>query len=132
MGKWATFGVLLALLAGGSLLIVLLAGGDASARPIAVERATTPDGLQELLITVSDEINVPATTDGRETVDLTCRDARGEAVIGAQHQWPLLKDGEPPAPHIHQPASLEELNTVAECRIEGTDPVLEGRVGLAR
>lgn len=130
--KWTTFAVLLALLGGGSLLIVLLGGGDAEGRPIEVERAVAATGIQELLITVSDEANVPATTDGEELVDLICTDARGEMVVRGQHQWPLISDGEPPEPHIHQAASLQELDEIARCRIEGTDPLLQGRVGLAR
>ncbi len=132
--KLVTLVVLVAVLGIGSLLLVLLGGDEEAggAQNIIVEQATTPDGLVEVLVTVPDEINVPETANGQTTVRFECVDAQGEAVLGSQQQWPLLSDGDPPAPHVHQPASPEEIARLSECRFPETSPVLEGRVGLAR
>ena len=130
-----TLGVLLVLLGGGVLLLVLLGGGGGGAgatQPIKIEQYTTPEGLVEVLVTVSDEVNVPKTAGGAQTVAFECVDPKGEVVLRSQQTWPLLSDGDPPAPHVHQPASPEELRRLAECRFPETTPRLEGRVGLAR
>ena len=67
--KQVTLGVLLAVLAGGSLLVALVgAGGESgSAQAIVVEQFTTPDGVVEVLVTVSPELNVPETAGVRRT-----------------------------------------------------------------
>ena len=68
--KLVTLGVLLAVLAGGSLLVALVgAGGESGdAQAIVVEQFTTPDGVVEVLVTVSQELNVPATAGGAKNV----------------------------------------------------------------
>lgn len=125
--------MLLALLLGASGLIALAGGdGGGDGGSVKVEQAPTPDGGVELLITISDELNVPGTVDGAPTVELVCTDDAGGSVIQAVHTWPLPKDGDPPAAHVHQPASPEELQTVDECALRGTEPQLSGKLGLAR
>lgn len=126
--RWLTFLVLLALLVAGSGLIVLLQGGDDGPATLQLQRATAVTGVPELLVTIADETNDPDAAGGRETVDFECRDARGEQVIQARHAWPLEKDGDPPAPHIHQPATEQELARVRTCRVIGTDVALRGRL----
>jgi len=86
----------------------------------------------ELLVTVSDELNVPDTVDGASTVEMVCADDSGASVVQARHSWPLQRDGDPPAPHVHQPASAQELQTIDECELRGTQPLLSGKMGLAR
>jgi len=131
--KWITFAVLLALLVAGSALVAVSSGGDdAGSGTITVEQAPTSDGGVELLVTVSDELNVPDTVDGAATVELVCVNDAGASVIQARHSWPLERDGDPPAPHVHQPASPQELQTIDECELRGTDPPLSGKLGLAR
>lgn len=132
--KWITFAVLLALLVAGSALIAVTGGDDGSgdAGSIQVQQAPLPGGGVELLVTVSDELNVPETVDGAATVELVCTDDSGANVIQARHSWPLERDGDPPAPHVHQPASPRELQTIGECELRGTDPPLAGELGLAR
>jgi len=132
--KLVTLGVLLAVLAGGSLLVALVgAGGESGdAQAIVVEQFTTPDGVVEVLVTVSQELNVPATAGGAKNVVFECVDGKDEVVLNSQQSWPLLSDGDPPAPHVHQPATPEELQQLSKCRFPDTKPVLEGRVGLAR
>lgn len=129
-----TLGVLVGALAGGSLLVVLLGGGEeaGSTQAIEVSQDTTPDGVVEVLVTVPQELNVPATAKGAANVTFECVDGDGETVLRSQQSWPLLSDGDPPAPHVHQPASPEELQRLSKCRFPDTEPVLEGRVGLAR
>ena len=129
--KWRTFAVLAVLLAGGSALIVALGGGDSSP-PITVKQAATPDGGVEVLVTVSDDVNVAETTGGEPFVDVVCNDSAGEVVVRARNAWPLLKDGNPPAPHAHQAVAPEEIKTIARCRLVGTQPELSGELGLAR
>lgn len=125
------FLVLLALLAGASGLIVVLQGSDDVDATLQLQRATAVNGLPELLVTIADETNDPDTAGGRATVGFECRDAGGELVIQARHGWPLENDGDPPAPHIHQPATERELARIAMCRVVGTEVALRGRLAPA-
>ena len=129
--KWRTFVVLLIVLGGVSAAIAVFGGGS-STPAIDVRQAPLPGGGVELLVTVSDEVNVADTTGGEELVTLICTDAAGGDVVRSQQTWPLSRDGDPPAPHVHQPVSEAELCSIAACRLEGTDPELSGEVGLAR
>ncbi len=63
-------------------------------------------------------------------MDLKCRDGKGVMVLDARHTWPLEKDGDPPAPHIHQGASPIELSKIDRCEITGTRVELTGRLGI--
>ena len=133
--KLITLAVLLAVLGAGSLALVLLGDdGDAAGdvRAIEVEQFTTPEGLMEILVTVSDEVNVPETAGGATTVSFECLDSEDEVVLQSQQTWPLSSDGTPPAAHVHQPASPTELRQVAKCRFPDLTPRLEGRLGLNR
>lgn len=129
--KWVIFAALLVVLVAGSALIAV-AGGDGGDRPITVEQFTLPDGATEVLITVSDEQNDPSTTGGKDRVVVVCRDAGNRPVLQSSQPWPLQRDGDPPLPHAHLPASAAELRSIAGCRIDGTEPLLEGRLGLSR
>jgi hypothetical protein len=130
--KWRTFIILAVLLAGGSALIAVLGGGGDSTSPITVEQAQTPEGGVEVLVTVSDEVNVPETTGGEPVIDLVCTDSAGEVVVRARNSWPLLKDGDPPAPHAHQAVAPEVIKTIDRCKLVGTKPELSAELGLAR
>ena len=134
--KWVTFAVLLVLLLAGSILIALLGsvGGDDDDDDgtLKVEQAPTPEGGIEVLVTVPDDLNVLETTSGKALVDLVCTDDAGGTVIRARQMWPLARDGDPPLPHAHQPASPDELKSIARCKIVGTEPELSAELGLAR
>ena len=130
--KWRTFAVLLILLVGVTGLILAAGAGEGSSGSITVQQAPTPEGGVEVLVTVPDDINVLETTNDRTVVDLVCADDTGETVIRARQTWPLLKDGDPPAPHAHQQASPDELKSIASCKLVGTEPELSGDLGLAR
>ena len=127
--KWLTFAVLAAGLVVVSLLVGLSADGGSTGPPLQLERAPGADGRPELLVTVSDSVNVASNARG-PTVALKCRDGRGGQVIDARHAWPLERDGDPPAPHIHQPASPIELGKIERCEITGTKVELTGRLGI--
>jgi len=130
--KWVTFAVLLVLLLAGSALIVLLGSGGGDDGTLKVEQAPTPEGGIEVLVTVPDDLNVLETTGGKPVVDLVCTDDAGGTVIRARQTWPLARDGDPPAPHAHQPASPDELKSIARCKLVGTKPELSAELGLAR
>ncbi|HZI92067.1 MAG TPA: hypothetical protein VFD31_10645 [Thermoleophilaceae bacterium] len=127
--KWLTVAVLAAGLVVVSLLVGLTADGGSSGPPLQLERATAVDGRPELLITVAEDVNRESNARG-PVVDLKCRDARGGVVIEAQHEWPLLSDGSPPLPHVHQPASQIESGKIDRCEITGTKVELTGRLGI--
>jgi hypothetical protein len=129
--RWLTFLVLLVLLVGASGLIVLLQGSDEADTTLQLQRATAVNGLPELLVTIADETNDPEIAGGREIVGFECRDGRGERVIQARHAWPLENDGDPPAPHIHQPVTERELARIRTCRVIGTEVALRGRLAPA-
>ena len=129
--KWATFALLLAMLAGVSALVALLGGGgEDGARTLTVTRSSGAGGVPELLVSVPDELNVPKTANGRRTVGLECEDGNGRTVLRARHTWPLARDGDPPAPHIHQAVSRFEIDSIARCRLTGTTPRFEGNLTL--
>ena len=130
--KWVTFAVLLVVLLGGSALIALVGSGGGDSGTVKVEQAPTPEGGVEVLVTVPDDLNVLETTNDKAVVDLVCTDDAGGTVIRARQTWPFLRDGNPPAPHAHQPASPEELKTISRCKIVGTEPELSAELGLAR
>lgn len=127
--KWLTFAVLAAGLVVVSLLVGLSADGGSTGPPLQLARATAVDGRPELLVTVADDVNRESNARA-PVVDLKCRDAQNAVVIRAQHEWPLESDGDPPAPHIHQPASQIELGKIDRCEITGTKVALTGRLGI--
>jgi len=127
--KWLTFAVLAAGLVGVSLLIGLTRSGGSSGAPLQLQRDISRDGRPELLVTVGNDVNVASNAEG-PTVELLCSDIDGATVIQKRHGWPLVVDSNPPAPHIHQPASQIELGKVDTCRITGTKLELTGRLGL--
>lgn len=126
--KWLTFAVLAAGLVVVSLLVGLTADGGSTGPPLQLQRSTAADGRPELLITVAEDVNRESNARG-PVVDLKCRDARGGVVIEAQHEWPLLSDGSPPLPHVHQPASQIELARSTAARSPG--PRSSSRAGWA-
>lgn len=133
--KLVTLVVLATVLGIGSLLLLLPGDDDGEpgrAQSIAVEQVTTPQGTVELLVTISEELNVPATAAGAQSARLECLDAAGDVVLSSQQPWPLMIEESFPVPHLHQPASPEELSRLSECRFPETEPPLEGRVGPAQ
>ena len=122
--------MLLLLLAGPALTVAC--GGGQETRAIEIEQFPLPDGRIDLVLTVSEDLNVPETTGGKGAVAVLCRDSAGSTVLRSRRRWPFRKDGNPRLPHAHVLTSRSELRSIAMCSITGTSPQLEGRVGLAR
>ena len=120
-------------------LVIVLAGGsdgdDAAEAPLPTQRATLtleraehPAGYEELIVSLPDErLNTPETTGGETSVLLTCTDDRGRVTIRQRQPWPLqIEAGF--APHAHQPAKPEVLDSLRRCTLTGKGIDFEGRV----
>jgi hypothetical protein len=100
---------------------------DDPAGGLRVER--TP-GTSELIVSVEDsERNVPGTAAGARSVMVECLDRDGEVLIRTAQAWPFADtDGGTGDPHVHISLDPERMARVSRCRVNGTDPALEGGV----
>lgn len=128
--KWALFAVLLAVLAAGSLVVVLLGGGDAGGEgELTVERVPGEGGAEELVVSVPEAVNTPKVARGRGSVGLRCRDGAQRVVLETQLRWPFVENEAGfEQPHQHQPLRPEHLDTIRECRLTGTTVELSGKL----
>jgi hypothetical protein len=94
---------------------------------IRVERSTE---IPEMLIYITDpEANTPERADGRDTVTVECLDASGQVVASQEDPWPMTEtDGNTLSPHAHVPVNPAAIGDVTSCRLQGTEPLLEGDV----
>jgi hypothetical protein len=108
-------------------LLVSRDGGAARERPAPGLRLEGAPG--ELILYVPDvRLNKTATADGARQVTLQCLDRDGVVTFSAPQAWPFLDtDAGTLDPHIHVSMPPEALDSIARCRLEGTDPLLEGR-----
>lgn len=120
--------VLALLLVGVGAALALTRGGDGGGERarMVLERGVSPTGLDEVLVTVTGDAQVAP---GATAVALACVDDRGRPVTTGRYPWPLQTDGEDPQPHIHQPASRQELGRIERCRL-GTRPALTAPLPL--
>ena len=97
---------------------------------LAVDPYPGTQGAGELVVSLPDEeLNTPETSDGELTVGLECLDAEGEVLFRVEHRFPFTDTDEgTQLPHIHQPVSREQFVAAETCRLDGTDPALEGSV----
>jgi hypothetical protein len=107
-------------------------GEDEATRSIEIQQVPLPDGKIDLVLTVSEDLNTPETTDGAARVTVICRDSAGSAVVRSRRRWPFRKDGNPRLPHAHLLMAPDKVTSITKCAITGTSPKLEGRVGLGR
>jgi len=117
------------------LAILALGGGDGDdAKPKPKHRAT---GLRvergasgsDLTVYVEPAVNVAARTGGRRQVLLKCVDSEGEAVMAQDEAWPFAEtDQGAYDPHAHMTLDPLSSSSVKRCLLEGTEPLLEGRV----
>jgi hypothetical protein len=65
-------------------------------------------------------------------VTVECLDDTGEVLISAPQAWPFADTDQGTLdPHAHLPLDPGSLARVSRCRLKGTEPALEGRVGAA-
>ncbi len=131
-GKWTVFAVLVAVLAAGSLVLVLAGGGSSKeSYKLTLERLPSPQGsVQELVVSVPREVNAPSVARNQPTVELICVDGRGKQVLRAKHEWPFINEAGYALPHQHQAATPQVLTSIARCRLNGTTIPLSGELGL--
>ena len=99
--------------------------------PLQIQTYPAPvPGLLELVVALpSDEVNTLETTDGTPSVGLECLDAEGRAELSVEHPFPFSDtDGGLEPPHVHQRIGAGQLDRIERCRLDGTDPALEGVV----
>ena len=136
-----------ALLAAGVVVLAVVAavvlltvtGGDSDGeeegppRPVraslTLEQFTRPDtGEPELLVSLATpQLNTLETTGGESVVVLECSDGAGATIIRRPTEWPLEEEVGF-LPHIHQPASRKQLDSVRACTLTGPGIDFEGRV----
>ena len=128
--------VVVAVVAGAVLLTV---GGDSDGegegppRPVraslTLEQFTRLDtGEPELLVSLATpQLNTLETTGGASVVLLRCSDSTGTTIIRQPAEWPLEEEVGF-LPHIHQPASRKQLDSVRACTLTGPGIDFEGRV----
>lgn len=110
--------------------------------PIAILSASSSDGgtarlliapaSAEVVVSLDDpSVNTPGTTGGKQRVTVECLDANGRTVVKGEQDWPFSDDAGLGAgrPHAHQPVPPQQVAAIASCRLEGTDPKIEGKVG---
>jgi hypothetical protein len=85
-------------------------------------------GLVELVVALpSEAVNTLETTDGAPSVGLVCLDSEGRAELRVEHPFPFEEtDGGLEPPHVHQRIATDQLQRIELCRLDGTDPPLEG------
>ncbi len=117
-----------------SLVLTVLVGcGDSEqTRAIKIDQVPLPDGKIDLVLTVTEDLNTLDTTSGSAQVLVTCGDNSGTPTVRSRQRWPLLKDGDPPLPHVHLILPPSKARATAVCTIGGTSPKLVGRPGLGR
>jgi hypothetical protein len=123
----APLALLTAMMAAPLLLWAATSGGDE--KSLIVERATTPAGTPEFIVSLAeDDLNTLDTTKGKRTVRVECVDREGQVVLEAEKRWPFPSERGYDYPHRHQRASAEQLRRVDRCRLKGTSVRLEADV----
>jgi hypothetical protein len=119
----------------GVPLAVLLGGGGDESKPkpmphratgLRVERGTSGS---DLTIYVKPAVNVPGRAGGRRQVLLKCVDSDGDAVMAQDEAWPFAETDQGTFdPHAHMTLDPLSITAVQRCLLQGTEPLLEGRV----
>lgn len=126
--RLAALAVLLAVLV-PLVVIAVSSGGGADGPPAGLQVERTP-GVPEVIVYVEDpEVNRTDTADGAARVTLQCLDRDGEVVWRSREEWPFTDtDGGTLDPHVHLAMEATVVDSVARCRLNDTDPPLEGRL----
>jgi hypothetical protein len=105
-------------------------GGDDQS--LIVERATSPTGTPELIVSLGeDDLNSLDTTNGKRAVRVQCLGRGGQMVLEGAQKWPFATEPGYDYPHAHQAATAEQLRGADRCRLDGTHVRLEADVGGA-
>lgn len=128
-------GVVVAVLAGVALLALTDGGADDEepVRPVraalVLEQFDLPQtGERELLVSLAQpRLNTLENNRGERVVLLRCADSAGATLVRRPAEWPLLEEVGY-LPHIHQPASREQLARIRSCSVTGPGVELAGRV----
>lgn len=136
-----------ALLAAAVLVVAVVAGvvlltvadgdsdgeGEGPPRPVRAaltleQFARLDSGEPELLVSLATpQLNTLETTGGKRVVLLRCTDGAGATIVRRPTEWPLQEEAGF-LPHIHQPASREQLDGIRGCALTGPGIDFEGRV----
>jgi hypothetical protein len=123
--------VALAVVLAISVLLVAVAlssgGDDPDPGGLRVER--TP-GVPEIVVYVEDrDANRPETADGAARIVLECVDGDGQVVWSSRESWPFTQTDEGVLdPHVHLRMEPARVERIERCRLDDTDPPLEGRL----
>ena len=121
----------------GLPLAVLLGGGGDDPEPKPKPKPRHATGLRvergptgsDLTVYVKPAVNVAGRTGGRRQVLLKCVDSDGDTVMAQDEAWPFGQtDGGAYDPHAHMVLDPLSITAVERCLLEGTQPLLEGRV----
>jgi FlaG/FlaF family flagellin (archaellin) len=116
----------------GVPMAVLLGGGGDDPAPKPKPRATglrVDRGTSDLTVYIKPAVNVPARAGGRRQVLLKCVDSDGDTVMAQDEAWPFAETDQGAFdPHAHMTLDPLSISAVERCLLEGTDPLLDGRV----
>jgi hypothetical protein len=126
--RLAALAVLLAVLV-PLVVIAVSSGGSDDGAPAGLRVERAPD-VPEVIVSVEDpEVNRAETSGGAARVTLQCLDRDGEVVWSSRERWPFTNtDGGTLDPHVHLAMAATVVDRVARCRLNDTDPRLEGRL----
>jgi hypothetical protein len=126
--RLAALAVLLAVLV-PLVVIAVSSGGSDDGAPAGLRVERAPD-VPEVIVSVEDpEVNRAETSGGAARVTLQCLDRDGEVVWSSRERWPFTNtDGGTLDPHVHLAMDATVVDRVARCRLNDTDPRLEGRL----
>lgn len=102
-------------------------GGETEAGKLIVERATSAGGRVELLVSVDGlAARRPDLVTSARRVGLLCTDGSARTTVAARHPWPFLAEPGFERPHVHQPATPQQIERTKRCRLTDTQLAVEG------
>jgi hypothetical protein len=120
---------LIATVIAAPLIVWTASSGGDDEKSLIVERWTNDKGAPELIVSLTEkELNTLETTDGKRTVRLRCKGREGQAVLDDTPKWPFITEKGYEYPHVHQPATAEQVQRADSCRLGVDDLSLEADV----
>ncbi len=111
------------------LVVVALSSGGDDREPGGLRVERTP-GVPEIVVYVEDlDANRPETADGAARIVLECVDGDGQVVWSSRESWAFTETDEGALdPHVHLRVEPSRVERIQRCRLNDTDPPLEGRL----